>query len=86
MLLAKSMKKMLRQMFFVFEAEQCLEMKNYKYSFHQNFIIFWHMKLDQHRVDGKKSNFLKLKFWPKKCNRKIIQALASSTLERKVCF
>ena len=41
---------------------------------------------DQHRVDGKKSNFLKLEFWPIKCKSKIIQALASSMLERKVCF
>ena len=41
MLVAKSMKKMLRQMFLVFEAEQCLEMRNYKYSFNRNFIIFW---------------------------------------------
>ena len=45
MLTAKSMKKMLRQTFSVFEPEQCLEMRNYKYSFDQNFIIFWQMEL-----------------------------------------
>ena len=45
MLTAKSMKKMLRQMFSVFEPEQCLEMGNYKYSFDRNFIIFWQMEL-----------------------------------------
>ena len=33
MLMVKSMKKMLRQTFSVFEPEQCLEMGNYKYSF-----------------------------------------------------
>ena len=43
--MAKSMKKMLRQMFSVFEPEQCLEMRNYKYSFNQNFIIFWQIEL-----------------------------------------
>ena len=42
MLTAKSMKKMLRQTFSVFEPKQCLEMGNYKYSFDRNFIIFWH--------------------------------------------
>ena len=45
MLMAKSMKKMLRQTFSVFEAEQCLEMGNYKYSFDRNFIIFWQMEM-----------------------------------------
>ena len=45
MLTAKSMKKMLRQTFTVFEPEQCLEMGKYKYSFDRNFIIFWHMEL-----------------------------------------
>ena len=33
MFVGKSMKKMLRQTFSVFEPEQCLEMGNYKYSF-----------------------------------------------------
>ena len=41
---------------------------------------------DQHRVHGEKSNFLKLKLWPKHCTKKIIQALASSMLERRACF
>ena len=46
MFMAKSMKKkMLRQTFSVFEPEQCLEMGNYKYSFHRNFIIFWQIDL-----------------------------------------
>ena len=45
MLMAKSMKKMLRLTFFVFEPEKCLEMGNYKYSFDRNFIIFWQMEL-----------------------------------------
>ena len=45
MFMAKSMKKMLRQKFSVFEPEQCLEMGNYKYSFDRNFIIFWQMEL-----------------------------------------
>ena len=45
MLTAKSMKKMLRQTFSVFEPEQCLEMGNYKYSFNRNFIIFFQMEL-----------------------------------------
>ena len=45
MLMAKSMKIMLRQMFSVFEPEQCLEMGNYKYSFDRNFIIFWQLEL-----------------------------------------
>ena len=45
MLMAKSMKRMLRQMFSVFKPEQCLEMGNYKYSFDQNFIIIWQMEL-----------------------------------------
>ena len=35
---------------------------------------------------GKNRHYLKLKFWPKHCKKKIIQALASSMLERKVCF
>ena len=43
--MVKSMKKMLRQTFSVFEPEQCLEMGNYKYSFDRNFIIFWQMEL-----------------------------------------
>ena len=29
----------------MFEPEQCLEIRNYKYSFNRNFIIFWQMKL-----------------------------------------
>ena len=29
----------------MFEAEQCLEMRNYKYSFNQNYIIFWQVEL-----------------------------------------
>ena len=37
MLMAKSMEKMLRQMFSVFEPEQCLEMRNYKCSFNRIF-------------------------------------------------
>ena len=45
MFMVKSMKKMLRQMFSVFEPEQCLEMGNYRYSFDRNFIIFWEMEL-----------------------------------------
>ena len=45
MLTAKSMKKMLRQTFSVFEPEQCLEMGNYKDSFDRSFIIFWQMEL-----------------------------------------
>ena len=45
MLMAKSMKKMLRQTFSVFEPEQCLEMGNYKYSYDRNFIIIWQMEL-----------------------------------------
>ena len=45
MFMVKSMKKMLRQMFSVFEPEQCLEMGNYKYSFDRNFIIFWQVEL-----------------------------------------
>ena len=39
------MKKMLRQTFSVFKPEQCLEIRNYKYSFDRNFIIFWKMEL-----------------------------------------
>ena len=42
--MAKSM-KMLRETFSVFEPEQCLEMRNYKYSFNRTFIIFWQMEL-----------------------------------------
>ena len=45
MFMVKSMKKMLRQTFSVFELERCLEMGNYKYSFDRNFIIFWQMEL-----------------------------------------
>ena len=37
MFMAKSMKKMLRQTLSVFEPEQCLEMRNYKYSFNPKF-------------------------------------------------
>ena len=44
MLVAKSMKKTLRQTFSVFE-HQYLKMRNYKYSFNQNFIILWQMEL-----------------------------------------
>ena len=43
--MAKSMKKMLRQTFSVFEPEQCLEIGEYKYSFDRNFIILWQMEL-----------------------------------------
>ena len=43
--MVRSMKKILRQTFSVFEPEQCLEMGNYKYSFNRNFIIFWQMEL-----------------------------------------
>ena len=45
MLVAMSMKKMPRQMFSVFEAEALnnIWMRNYKYSFNRNFIIFWQM-------------------------------------------
>ena len=46
MLMAKFIKKMLRQTFSVFEPEQCLEMGNYKYSFDRNFIIIWQMELE----------------------------------------
>ena len=45
MLKSKSMEKMERQTFSVFEPEQCLEKENYKYSFDRNFIIFWQMEL-----------------------------------------
>ena len=41
----KSMKKMLRQTFRMLEPEQCLEMRNYQYSFNRNFIIYWQMEL-----------------------------------------
>ena len=43
--MVKSLKKILRQTFSVFEPEQCLEMGNYMYSFDRNFIIFWQMEL-----------------------------------------
>ena len=43
--MVKSMKRMLRQTFSVFEPEECLEMGNYKYSFDRNIIIFWQMEL-----------------------------------------
>ena len=43
--MVKSMKKILRQMFSVFEPEQSLEMGNYPYSFDRNFVIFWQMEL-----------------------------------------
>ena len=36
---------MLRQMLSEFEPEQCLEMRNYKYSLIEIFIIFWQMEL-----------------------------------------
>ena len=29
----------------MFEPEQCLEIRNYKYSFNRNFIMFWQMEL-----------------------------------------
>ena len=29
----------------MFEPEQCLEMRDYKYSFDRNFIIFWQIEL-----------------------------------------
>ena len=45
MFMVKSMKKMLRQTFSVFEPEHCLEMGNYKYSYDRNFVIFWQMEL-----------------------------------------
>ena len=45
MFMVKSMMKMLRQTFSMFEPEQCLEMGNYKYSCDQNFIILWQMEL-----------------------------------------
>ena len=45
MFVVKSMKKMLRQTFSMFEPEHCLEMGNYKYSFDRNCIIFWQMEL-----------------------------------------
>ena len=43
--MVKSMKKILRQTFSMFEPEQCLEMGNYKYSYDRNFVIFWQMEL-----------------------------------------
>ena len=45
MFMVKSMKKMLRQTFSVFEPEHCLEMGNYKYRYDRNFVIFWQMEL-----------------------------------------
>ena len=45
MFMVKSMKKILRQTFSMFEPEQCLEMGNYKYSYDRNFVIFWQMEL-----------------------------------------
>ena len=45
MFMSKTMKKMLRQTFSVFEPEQILEMGNYKYSFDRNFIIFWQIEM-----------------------------------------
>ena len=45
MLMAKSMKKMLRQTFSMFVPEQCLKMGNYKYNFDRNLIILWQMEL-----------------------------------------
>ena len=45
MLMVNSMKNMLRQTFSVFEPEQYLEMRNYKYSFDQNFITILQMEL-----------------------------------------
>ena len=44
MFMVKSMKKMLRQTFSVFEPEHCLEMGNYKYRYDRNFVIFWQME------------------------------------------
>ena len=41
----KSMKKMLLQMFSIFEPEQCLEMGYYEFNYDRNFIIFWQMEL-----------------------------------------
>ena len=43
--MVKSMKKMLRQTFSVFEPEQCLEKEKCNYSFDRNFIILWQMEL-----------------------------------------
>ena len=45
LLMAKFMKKMLRQTFSVFEPKQGLEMGNYRYTFDRNFIIIWQMEL-----------------------------------------
>ena len=45
MFMVKSMKKILRQTFSMFEPELCLEMGNYKYSYVRNFVIFWQMEL-----------------------------------------
>ena len=42
--MVKSMKKMLRQTFSVYEPEQCLEWE-IKYIFDRNFILLWQMKL-----------------------------------------
>ena len=43
--MVKSMKRIPRQTFSVFEPQQYLEIGNYKYSFYRNFIIFWQMEL-----------------------------------------
>ena len=45
MFMVKSMKKILRQTFSMFEPELCLEMGNYKYSYVRNFVILWQMEL-----------------------------------------
>ena len=42
--MAKSMKKMLRQTFSVFEPEQYLDIGNYKFCFDRNVIIFWQIE------------------------------------------
>ena len=54
MFMVKSMKKILRQTFSMFEPEQCLEMGNYNYSYDRNFVIFWQMEL---------VNFFLFLFW-----------------------
>ena len=43
--MVKSMKKMLRLTFSVFEPEQCLEMEIISTVSDRNFIIFWQMEL-----------------------------------------
>ena len=45
MFMVKSMKKILRQTFSMFEPELCLDMGNYKYSYVRNFVIFGQMEL-----------------------------------------